>query len=180
LESDRNEHAARAQAVKRLHTRYERIQARTETMYLDKLDGCITQEFFDKQAGQMRSEQDALLRKIQDIQKAAPTPVDQAIDMMGFMSRASALFLEQPAAEQRRLLQVVVDKADWKNGTLRTSLVEPFEILRHSNRESSRKENENEGSGRDLEVGSSGRIRTYNPSVNSHTGPTDNNCLASC
>ena len=72
--------------------------------------------------------------------------------MMGLMSRASALFLEQPAAEQRRLLQVVVDKADWKNGTLRTSLFEPFEMLRHSTRESSRKENENEGSGRDLEV----------------------------
>jgi len=103
LESDRTEHAARAQSIKRLQTRYEQIQARTETMYLDKLDGRITQEFFDKQAGQMRSEQGALLRE-EDIQNAAPVPVDQAIDMMGLMSRASELFLVQPAAEQRRLL----------------------------------------------------------------------------
>jgi hypothetical protein len=35
---------------------------------------------------------------------------------------------------------------------LRTTLLEPFEILRHSNRESCRKENKNAGSGRDLEV----------------------------
>ena len=121
-------------------------------MYLDKLDGCITQEFFDKQAGQMRSEQESVLREIQDIQKAAPVPIDQAIDIMGLMSRVSALFLEQSAAEQRRLLGVVVDKAAWKDGTLRTTLFEPFEILRHSNRESSRKENDNKGSGQDLGI----------------------------
>ncbi len=152
LESDRTEHAAREQSTKRLRTRYEQIQARIDTMYLDKLDGRITQEFFDKQAGQMRSEQDGLLRKLQDIQKAAPVPVDLAIDMIGLMSRASELFLEQPAAEKRRLLQVVVDKAAWKDGKLRTTLFEPFEILRHSNRESSRKENDNAGSGRDLGI----------------------------
>ena len=152
LESDRTEHAAREQAIKRLQARYEQIQARTETMYLDKLDGRINQEFFDTQAGQMRGEQDTILRKIQNIQNAAPAPVDQAIDMIGLMSWASELFLEQPAAGQRRLLQVVVEKAAWKDGTLRTTLFEPLEILRHSNRESLRKENENAGSGRDLEV----------------------------
>jgi hypothetical protein len=72
--------------------------------------------------------------------------------MMGLISRASELFLEQSGAEQRRLLQVVVEKAAWKDGMLQTSLFEPFEILRRSNRESSRKENENEGSGRDLGI----------------------------
>jgi hypothetical protein len=51
-----------------------------------------------------------------------------------------------------RLLQVVVEKAAWQDGALRTTLFEPFEILCHSNRESCRKENDNEGSGRDLEI----------------------------
>jgi DNA invertase Pin-like site-specific DNA recombinase len=152
LESDRTEHAVREQTIKRLQARYEQIQVRTETMYLDKLDGRITQEFFDKQNTMWRAEQDVVLRKIQDIQKAAPFPYDQAVDIMGLMSRASELFLDQPAAEQRRLLQVVVEKAAWKDGKLRTTLFEPFEILRHSNRESSRKENENAGLGRDLEI----------------------------
>jgi hypothetical protein len=68
------------------------------------------------------------------------------------MSRASELFLQQPAAEQRRLLQVVVEKAAWQDGALRTTLFEPFEILRHSNQESYRKEKENGGSGRDLGI----------------------------
>jgi hypothetical protein len=121
-------------------------------MYMDKLDGRIPQDFFDKQTAMLRTEQDGLLRKIQDIQKAAPAPIDQAIDMLRLTSRASELFLQQPAAEQRRLLQTLVEKAAWKDGALQTSLFEPFEILRHSNQESYRKEKEKAGSGRDLEI----------------------------
>jgi hypothetical protein len=93
-----------------------------------------------------------VLLKIQDIHKAAPAPVDQAIDMLRLTSRASELFLEQPAAEQRRLLRTVVEKSRWKGGVLSTALFEPFEILRHSNRESYRKEKEKPGSGRDLDI----------------------------
>ena len=124
--------------------------SREETGLLD--DGRITQEFFDKQAGALRREQDGLLRKIQDIEKATPAPVDQAIDILRLTSRASELFLQKPASEQRRLLQTVVEKAAWKDGTLQTALFEPFEILRHSNQESYRKEKENGGSGREMEI----------------------------
>jgi hypothetical protein len=50
------------------------------------------------------------------------------------------------------LLQTVVKMASWKDGILQRCLFEPFEILRHSNWESSRKEKENDGSGRDSGV----------------------------
>jgi hypothetical protein len=43
-------------------------------------------------------------------------------------------------------LKMVVQKAAWKEGTLQTALFEPFEILRHSNQESYRKEKEKAGS----------------------------------
>ena len=152
LNSDQTEQAARAQAIKKLQARYEQIQARIETMYMDNLDGRITREFFDKQSATWRFEQDGLQCKIQQALKAAPAPVDQAIDMLRLTSRASELFMQQTAAEQRRLLQVVVEKAAWQDGALRTTLFEPFEMLRHSNHESYRKEKDNGGSGRDLEI----------------------------
>lgn len=152
LTSDQTEQAARAQSIKKLHARYDQIQARIETMYLDKLDGRIAQEFFDKQSATWRREQDALLRKIQEIQEATPAPIDQAVDMLRLTSRASELFLQQSAVEQRRLLQIVVEKAAWQDSALRTTLFEPFEILRHSNQESGRKEKEIAGSGRDSEI----------------------------
>jgi hypothetical protein len=152
LSSDRTEQAARAQTIKRLQGDYERIHTRIETMYLDKLDGRITGEFHDQRSAAWRDEQNALLRRIQDIQKATPAPVDEAINLMELTSRACELFTHQPAAEQRRLLQVVVEKSTWQDGRMRTTLFEPFEILRHSNQESSRKEREIAGSGKDSEI----------------------------
>src|SRR5262249_29202924 len=125
LSSDRTEQAARAQTIKKLQARWEQIQSRIETMYLDKLDGRITEEFFNKHSDGWRREQNGLLGKIQEIQHATPAPLDQAIDTLRLTSRASELFLEQPAAEQRRLLQVVVEKAAWQDGGLRTTLFEP-------------------------------------------------------
>ena len=100
----------------------------------------------------MRREQDGLLRKIQEIRKAEPAPIDEAIDVLRLTSRASELFLQQPAGEQRRLLKTVVERAAWKDGMLQTALFEPFEILRDSNRETLRKENEKAGSGHELEI----------------------------
>src|SRR6267143_1522358 len=68
---------------------------------LDKLDGRITQEFFDKQSAAWRSEQGGLQRKIQRCPEGHAGPVDQAVDMLRLTSGASELFLQQPAAEQR-------------------------------------------------------------------------------
>jgi site-specific DNA recombinase len=152
VESDRSEQATRAQTVKRLQARYDQVKARIETMYLDKLDGRITQEFFDRQASAWRTEQDTIMRQIHVIQSSAPAPVEQAIDMMRLTSRAADLFRQQTPGEQRRLLQVVIKNAVWREGELRTTLFEPFDILRHSNQESSRKEKENGGSGRQLGI----------------------------
>ena len=152
LTSDRTEQAARLDTIKKLQSRYDQLEARIGTMYMDKLDGRITLDFFDNQAAIFRRQQDALLRKIQEIQKVAPMPVDQAIDVLRLTSRAGQLFLQQSAAEQRRLIQTVVESATWKNGALQAALFEPFEILRHSNQESYRKETENVGSGRDLQI----------------------------
>jgi site-specific DNA recombinase len=152
LSSDRTEQAAREQTIKRVQGDYQRINTRIETMYMDKLDGRITGEFYDQRSAVWRDEQNALLRRIQDIQKATPAPIDEAINLLQLTSRACELFKQQCAAEQRRLLQLVVEKSTWQGGALRATLFEPFEILRHSNQESHRKEKEIAGSGKDSEI----------------------------
>jgi hypothetical protein len=52
---------------------------------------------------------------------------------MAVTSKAAELFLQQPAAEQRRLLHVVLQQATWKSGELRMSLRGPFQQLQLSN-----------------------------------------------
>jgi hypothetical protein len=60
-DSDRNKQAARAGTMKKLQARYDQIEARLGTMSMDKLEGRITQEFFDGQATTWRREQAGLL-----------------------------------------------------------------------------------------------------------------------
>lgn len=121
-------------------------------MHLDKLYGRVTQEFFDKQSDSWRCDQNAIMRKIQKIQNAAPAPVEEAVDALRLTSEACRLFCQQTAAEQRRLFEVVIKQATWQNGELRAMLFEPFEIMRHSNHESNRKQREIAGSGQDLGI----------------------------
>jgi len=147
--------------------RYDQIKARIETMYLDKLDGLITQEFYDKQSATWRREQDILLRKIQDIQKGAPAPIDQAVDMLQLTSRASELFLQQPAVEQRRFLQLVVEKAAWQDGALRTTCSNRSKFCAIRTGKVLEKKRRTAGQDATWKFGSSRRTRTYNPSVNS-------------
>ena len=103
LESDRSGQAARQQSIMRLKAQHERIETRIRAMYLDKLDGRVAQDFYDEKAAEWRTEQGDLLRKIRNIQCAAPAPIDQAVDVIRLTSRASELFLEQTFSEQRRL-----------------------------------------------------------------------------
>ena len=152
LESDRTEQATRERTIKRLEAAYNRLKARIETMYLDKLDGRITGEFFDQRSAEWCHEQEGLMRKIQNIQKPAPAPIEQAINALRLTSQACQLFQQQPATEQRRLIQVLIQRAAWKEGALHTKLFEPFEILRRSNQESNRKEKELGGTGRDFGI----------------------------
>jgi DNA invertase Pin-like site-specific DNA recombinase len=152
VESDRTERAARERTVKRFWTDHQRLSARIETMYLDKLDGRITQEFFDQCSAGWCREQDAIIGKINRIRSSAPAPVEAAVDALSLTSRACELFEQQTSSEQRRLLQLLIREAAWKEGKLWTTLFEPFEVLRHSNQESSRKERELSGAGRKSKI----------------------------
>ena len=138
--------------VKRLWADHERLRLRIETMYADKLDGRISGEFFDQCSATWRAEQDAIVRKINDIRGSAPAPVEMAVDALRLTSRACELFEQQTSSEQRRLLHLLVKNASWQDGKLRTTLFEPFAILRHSNLESSRKDKELSGSGCDFAI----------------------------
>jgi site-specific DNA recombinase len=152
LQSDLTEQAGRERTVKRLWADHERLKVRMETMYLDKLDGRITAEFFDQRCAEWRREQDAIVRRINDIRNSAPAPVAEAIDVLRLTSRACELFEQQSPTAQRRLLDLIIKDAAWQEGKLRTTLFEPFDILRHSNQESQRKESEIPGTGRDFRI----------------------------
>lgn len=129
----------RQRTVKSWQDEWDRLQARLDAMYEDKLDGRITPEQFDRKAKDTRSKQQTLRAKISEHQTSG-TDLRAGFNMMRLTSIACREFERQNARERRKLLELVVEGAVWKDGRLEVTLHEPFRTLALSNSASIRKE----------------------------------------
>ena len=112
-----------------LHREYKRIQERIDVMYLDKLDGRVDAEFFDRHAQEWRAKQQQITTEINDHRAANQGYIEEGISLLGLAQRAGVLFEKQPAAEKRRLLDFVVSNSTWKDGELAAEYRQPFDLL---------------------------------------------------
>jgi hypothetical protein len=117
------------EAITRLRREHRRIQDRIDAMYMDKLDGRIDNEFFDRQATAWRTEQMHILRNIETHVAANQSYVEEGIKLMALARRAHELFENQPANEKRKLLDFVLSNSIWKNGELLAEYRQPFDVL---------------------------------------------------
>ena len=131
-----SERAAREQAVRRHQAELNRLQNWLEVLYDDRLDGRIDTRTYDQKAGEIRQQQEGVRLRLVKAESAVLPPISQTVDLMALTAKTADLFLEQSAAEQRKLLRLVLEAATWKGGELRMSFREPFSQLRLSNRAS--------------------------------------------
>jgi hypothetical protein len=117
------------QALMNLHRECKRIQDRVDAMYLDKLDGRIDVEFFDRHAQEWRTRQQQIIAEINDYRAANRGYIEEGISLLELAQGASTLFEKQPAAEKRRLLDFVVSNSTWKDGELAAEYRQPFDLL---------------------------------------------------
>ena len=116
-------------AITRLRKEHKRIQDRIDRMYMDKLDGRIDAEFFDRQAAEWRTEQVHILRNIEAHFTANQNYIEEGIKLLQLARRAHELFENQPANEKRKLLDFVLSNSVWKNGELLAEYRQPFDVL---------------------------------------------------
>jgi DNA invertase Pin-like site-specific DNA recombinase len=150
-ESDKTEKGAREQTLKRLKAERGRLQARIETMYLDRLDGRITAEFFDANSKQWRDQQKEVEIRMKQLETTALRTATKAVEIMRSLSDACSTFADQESLQQRALASALMQRATWKAGKFEMTLKEPYQILAHSNSVSQRKEREKPGSGQEIE-----------------------------
>ena len=123
---ERHEHE---QAIKRLQAEHRRLGKRISTMYIDKLDGKIGGDFFDKMAGQWREEQRRLQHGIDRHEEAEQSYMDEGVRIFELARNAQALFERQPAREKRRLLNFVLSNCSWEDGEVVATFRQPFDLL---------------------------------------------------
>ncbi|MCA8881916.1 MAG: recombinase family protein [Rhodobacteraceae bacterium] len=123
---ERHEHE---EAIVRLQAEHRRLGERISAMYVDKLDGKIGSDFFDKMAGEWREEQRRLQRDIDRHEEAEQSYMDEGLRIIELAQNAQALFEGQPPREKRRLLNFVLSNCTWEDGKMVATFRQPFDLL---------------------------------------------------
>jgi len=128
-DSHADERKGHEDAIARLQQEHQRVQGRIEAMYVDKLDGRIDGDFYDRKATEFRARQARLKSDIETHRTAMQTYAEQGARVRELAARAAELFEKQPAAEKRKLLDFVIAGCKWNGGELEPGFREPFGML---------------------------------------------------
>ncbi|PJB72082.1 MAG: hypothetical protein CO093_03745 [Alphaproteobacteria bacterium CG_4_9_14_3_um_filter_47_13] len=117
------------ETLSRLQGECNRLETRIDGMYVDKLDGKISESFFEEKSKAWREEQKKILAKMDKLQNASQTYIEEGIQLLELAQNAGFLFMKQSAHEKRRLLNMMVSNCIWKNGLLTVNYKQPFDML---------------------------------------------------
>jgi site-specific DNA recombinase len=120
--------------ITELQSQYQKLQHRLDSMYEDKLDGRINQEFYDRKSSDWKREQEEVLSKLSQHQSANRSYLDEGIALLELAQHAVMLYEKQDYHEKRRILNFVCSNSIWKDGSLTPSYRQPFGIIAESNR----------------------------------------------
>ena len=132
-ESHDSERVYHDNAVAEAQRQYQQIQRRIDTMYVDKLDGRVSQQFFDERAAEWRTEQSEILRRIEGHQNANQAYLSEGVRILELASRAADLYDAQPMTEKRKLINLVFSNSSWKDGKLTPTYRKPFDLIVEAN-----------------------------------------------
>jgi site-specific DNA recombinase len=128
-ESHRDEKQCHDEAISKLQREHRRLQDRIDAMYTDKLDGRIDNAFFDRKAGEARSEQCRTMRDIEAHRTANRSYIEEGIKLLELSQMAAQLFESHPPSEKRKLLDFVLSNSKWKDGKLEADYRQPFDLI---------------------------------------------------
>jgi site-specific DNA recombinase len=132
-ESQKDEKRYFEERLQSLQEQHMKLKNRLDAMYIDKLDGKISQEFYDAKTAEWRMDQDILKEKIEQHQQANRIYIDEGIRLLELSQSAVSLYMRQSMEEKRRLLNYVHSNSTWKDGQLIPNYRKPFDLLAVTN-----------------------------------------------
>ncbi|HUX48636.1 MAG TPA: recombinase family protein [Dehalococcoidia bacterium] len=109
------------------HSEYQKLEARIEKMYEDKLDGSITESFYDKKREEYRSKQQEITDKISKLGIADEEYYLTSEYLLQLASRSYELFMSSEAEEKRQLLKLTLQNLELEGKKLKFEFVKPFD-----------------------------------------------------
>ena len=126
----------REEQIKKLNEEKERYAKRIENMYIDKLDGRITADEYDKMYKGFRDRIDGIDNKLSNLQKAEDDYYLTSKYLLELTQRAYYLFVSSEIEEKRQLLKLILQNSRLDGRLVRYDLLKPFDtILNYADRQ---------------------------------------------
>ena len=125
-ESHRDEKAYHEEQTSRLRGEVRKLQDRLSAAYEDKLDGSISEEFWQRKSHEWRSRQLELQRGVEAHQMADGLYLDAGVKILRLSQQMYSLWLSQPQNEKRRLLDILLLNCTFDGENLGPIYEKPF------------------------------------------------------
>jgi len=129
FESHKEEKEYHDKQMGTLQGQYTKIQKRIDAMYVDKLDGKISEEFYERKSEDWRKEQEELREAIGRHEKANVNYLTQGTQILELAKKAYSLYLQQDPCEKRKLLNILLSNCTFDGGNLHPTYNRPFDML---------------------------------------------------
>ena len=117
----------------------QRLEDRLEKMYLDKLDGIISNEEYTRLSKKFRSDLTDLKFRMEPLAVEKDDCLDSGKRLLELAQKAASLYSAQVPTEKRKLLNLVHSNSSWAGGKLMPNYRKPFDMIVEINHEYQRK-----------------------------------------
>jgi hypothetical protein len=88
--------------------RLAHVRQRVEQAYLDKLDGKISEAFWEAKTSEWNQEEQQIRMALDGIEQQSPERILDAVRILELANKAYFIYLRRPAAEKAKLLRMVL------------------------------------------------------------------------
>lgn len=107
----------------------EKIKDRLNKLYLDKLDGNITQEFWLEKHTQWNRELESIQGNLIGHEKSSVKYLEEGIKILELCTNAYSLYSLREPEEKVKMLKILLSNCTLKGGKVSYTYKEPFDIL---------------------------------------------------
>jgi DNA invertase Pin-like site-specific DNA recombinase len=123
------EQAVRRQKIGQFQQRLATVRRRLDQAYLDKLDGRITDEFWERKSTEWHEEEQRLSMSIGELDKSEPERLLDGIRVLELANKAYFLYLRQNSEAKARLLKIVLSNCAIDAANIYPTYRKPFDLI---------------------------------------------------
>src|SRR5215467_12933923 len=130
LSDKTHEEALRKRQAERIEQRLALLRRRMERAYVDRLDGKITEEFWEAKSAEWQEEEQGLLASLRELERAEnPERAVDRVRILELANKAHSLYVTQTPQEKAKLLRMVLSNCAVDAVSVYPSYRKPFDMI---------------------------------------------------